>query len=133
MISTLKQAHTAITKAYNKRHATDHRHEFGEVDDFMIQAVLAGTNQCEYDSLNDAIILGSVDLKGVPTGLVVIYKFNRFSTLDKTIRLELDAMCGGELTPLCWHEFRHGTKGCYTKALNLLMKRARAVAEGLGV
>lgn len=133
MIRTLKQAKTAINKAYNERHFTDHEHEFGEVDEFMIQAVLAGDNHCEYDTLNDAIQLGAVDLRGVPTDLVVLYKFNRLSTLDKTIRIELDAMCGGHLTPLCYTEFRHGTSGGLTKAVNLLLKRARAVAEGLGV
>jgi hypothetical protein len=133
MIRTLKQAKDAITKAYNERHVTDHEHEFGEVDEFMIQAVLAGDNHCEYDTLNDAIQLGAVDLRGVPTGLVVLYKFNHFSTLDKPIRLELDAMCGGHLTPLCYTEFRHGARGGLTKAVNLLLKRAMAVAEGLGV
>lgn len=131
MVHTLKQAKTAITKAYNERHCTDHEHRFGEVDDFMIQAALASDSTFEYDTLNDALELGSVSLKGVPTGLFVLYQFNHYSTLDKPIRLELDAMSGGILTPLCHAEFRHGTRGGLTKTVNLLLKRARAVAKGL--
>ena len=74
--------------------------------------------------------MATVDLEGVPTGIVITYEFNHFATLDKPIRLTLNAMCGGHLTPLCHKHFNHTDKDGLKKAIDTLYVRAYAIAEG---
>ena len=130
-IKTLKQAKTAINKAYLERHPDAADRLFGEVDEFIIKGILDGDERFEYDALNHAMELSAVDLGGVPTGLVVTYQFNYLSTLDTPIRLTLNAMCGGQLTPLCHAQFMHSTTDGLKATIDLLCRRAYAVAEGL--
>ena len=130
VINTLKEAETAISKAYIERHPDASERTFGEADEFILQSILDGKEHFEYDALNNAAQLAAVDLEGVPTGLVITYGFNHFATLDKPIRLTLNAMCGGHLTPLCHKHFNHTDKDGLKKAIDTLYVRAYAVADG---
>ena len=130
VINTRKEAETAISKACIERHPDASERTFGEVDEFVLQSILDGKVHFEYDALNNAAQLAGVDLEGVPTGLVITYGFNHFATLDKPIRLTLNGMCGGHLTPLCHKHFNHTDKDGLKKAIDTLYVRAYAVAEG---
>lgn len=129
-IKTLQEAESAISKAYIERHPDAPKMAFGEVDEFVLQSILDGKDQFEYDALNHAAQLAAVDLYGVPTGIVITYEFNHLATLDKPIRLTLNAMCGGHLTPLCHKHFNHTDKDGLKKAIDALYVRAYAIAEG---
>lgn len=138
-IKTLQEAESAISKAYIERHPDAPERTFGEVDEFVLQSILDGKDQFEYvngngqfeyDALNHAAQLAAVDLHGVPTGIVITYEFNHLATLDKPIRLTLNAMCGGHLTPLCHKHFNHTDKDGLKKAIDTLYVRAYAIAEG---
>lgn len=129
-IKTLQEAEAAISKAYIERHPDASERTFGEVDEFVLQSVLDGKELFEYDALNNAAQLAAVDLEGVPTGLVITYGFNHFATLDKPIRLTLNAMCGGHLTPLCHKQVSPTDKDGLKKAIDTLYVRAHAIAEG---
>lgn len=138
-IKTLQEAESAISKAYIERHPDAPKMAFGEVDEFVLQSIIDGTDQFEYvngngqfeyDALNNAAQLAAVDLYGVPTGIVITYEFNHLATLDKPIRLTLNAMCGGHLTPLCHKHFNHTDKDGLKKAIDTLYVRAYAIAEG---
>lgn len=127
---TLKEAEAAISKAYIERHPDAPERTFGEADEFILQSILDGKEHFEYDALNNVEQMATVDLEGVPTGIVITYEFNHFATLDKPIRLTLNAMCGGHLTPLCHKHFNHTDKDGLKKAIDTLYVRAYAVAEG---
>lgn len=129
-IKTLQEAEAAISKAYIERHPDATEITFGEVDEFVLQSILDGKDQFEYDALNHAAQLAAVDLHGVPTGIVITYEFSHFATLDKPIRLTLNAMCGGHLTPLCHKHFNHTDTDGLKKAIDTLYVRAYAIAEG---
>ena len=129
-IKTLQEAETAISKAYIERHPDASDRTFGEADEFFLQAILDGNEHFEYDALNNAAQLSAVDLEGVPTGLVITYEFNHFATLANPIRLTLNAMCGGHVTPLCHKHFNHTDKAGLKKTIDTLYVRAYAIAEG---
>ncbi len=129
-IKTIQEAEAAINQAYIERHPDASERTFGEVDEFVLQAILDGKEHFEYDSLNHAAQLAAVDLYGVPTGIVITYEFNHFATLSKPIRLTLNAMCGGHLTPLCHKHFNPTDKDGLKKAIDTLYVRAYAIAEG---
>ena len=130
-IKTLKEAETAISKAYIERHPDIPAIPFGEADEFILQSIIDGKERFEYDSLNNAVHLEAVDLPGVPTGLVITYVFNHFVTLSDPITLTLNAMCGGELTPLCNRQVSPTDKDGLKKAIDTLYVRANAIAEGI--
>jgi hypothetical protein len=130
-IKTLQEVEAEISKAYIERHPDASDRTFGEADEFVLQSILDGKEHFEYDALNNAAQLAAVDLDGVPTDIVITYEFNHFATLDKPIRLTLNAMCGGHLTPLCHKHFNHTDKDGLKKAIDTLYVRAYAVAEGV--
>lgn len=128
-IKTLQEAEAEISKAYIERHPDAPKITFGEADEFVLQSIIDGKDHFEYDALNNAAQLAAVDLHGVPTGIVITYEFNHLATLDKPIRLTLNAMCGGHLTPLCHTHFKHTDKDGLKKAIDTLYVRAYAIAE----
>lgn len=130
-IKTLQEAETAISKAYVYRHPDASAIRFGEADEFILQSIIDGKEHFEYDSLNNAAQLEAVALPGVPTGLVITYVFNHFVTLSGPITLTLNAMCGGELTPLCNKQVSPTDKDGLKKAIDTLYVRAHAIAEGV--
>lgn len=130
-IKTLQEAEDAISKAYIERHPDVPAIRFGEADEFVIQSIIDGKERFEYDSLNHAAQLEAVVLPGVPTGLVITYMFNHFVTLSDPIPLTLNAMCGGELTPLCHKQVSPTDKDGLKKAIDTLYVRAHAIAEGI--
>lgn len=128
---TLQEAETAISDAYVYRHPDASAIRFGEADEFILQSIIDGKERFEYDSLNNAAQLEAVALPGVPTGLVITYVFNHFVTLSDPITLTLNAMCGGELTPLCNRQVSPTDKDGLKKAIDTLYVRAHAIAEGV--
>ena len=130
-IKTLQEAEDAINRAYIERHPDVPAIRFGEADEFVIQSIIDGKERFEYDSLNNATHLEAVALPGVPTGLVITYVFNHFVTLSDPITLTLNAMCGGELTPLCHKQVSPTDKDGLKKAIDTLHVRAHAIAEGI--
>jgi hypothetical protein len=128
---TLQEAEDTISKAYIERHPDIPAIPFGEADEFILQSIIDGKERFEYDSLNNAAQLEAVALPGVPTGLVITYVFNHFVTLSDPITLTLNAMCGGELTPLCNRQVSHTDKDGFKKAIDTLYVRAHAIAEGV--
>ena len=130
-IKTLQEAETAISDAYVYRHPDASAIRFGEADEFVIQSIIDGKERFEYDSLNNASHLEAVALPGVPTGLVITYVFNHFVTLSDPITLTLNAMCGGELIPLCHKQVSPTDKNGLKKAIDTLYVRAHAIAEGI--
>lgn len=130
-IKTLQEAEDAINRAYIERHPDVPAIPFGEADEFVIQSIIDGKDRFEYDSLNNAAQLEAVVLPGVPTGLVITYMFNHFVTLSDPIQLTLNAMCGGELTPLCHKQVSPTDKDGLKKAIDTLYVRAHAIAEGI--
>ena len=129
-INTLQEAEYSINRAYIERHPDFPAIRFGEADEFVIQSIIDGKERFEYDSLNNAAHLNAVALPGVPTGLVITYVFNHFVTLSDPITLTLNAMCGGELTPLCHKQVSPTDKDGLKKAIDTLYVRAHAIAEG---
>lgn len=129
--NTLQEAEDAINKAYIERHPDIPAIPFGEADEFILQSIIDGKERFEYDSLNNAAQLEAVALPGVPTGLVITYVFNHFVTLSDPITLTLNAMCGGELTPLCNRQVSPTDKDGLKKAIDTLYVRAHAIAEGV--
>ena len=130
-IKTLQEAEYAINRAYIERHPDVPAIRFGEADEFVIQYIIDGKERFEYDSLNNAAHLDAVVLPGVPTCLVITYEFNHFVTLSDPIPLTLNAMCGGELTPLCHKKVSPTDKDGLKKAIDTLYVRAHAIAEGI--
>lgn len=130
-IKTLQEAETAISDAYVYRHPDASAIRFGEADEFILQSIIDGKEHFEYDSLNNAVQLEAVALPGVPTGLVITYVFNHFVTLSDPITLTLNAMCGGQLTPLCNKQVSPTGKDGLKKAIDTLYVRAHAIAEGV--
>ena len=130
-IKTLQEAETAISDAYVYRHPDASAIRFGEADEFILQSIIDGKEHFEYDSLNNAAQLEAVALPGVPTGLVITYVFNHFVTISDPITLTLNAMCGGELTPLCNTQVSPTGKDGLKKAIDTLYVRAHAIAEGV--
>ena len=130
-IKTLQEAEEAINMAFIERHPDVPAIRFGEADEFVIQSIIDGKERFEYDSLNNAAQLEAVVLPGVPTGLVITYMFNHFVTLSDPILLTLNAMCGGELTPLCHKQVSPTDKDGLKKAIDTLYVRAYAIAEGI--
>lgn len=130
-IKTLQEAEDAINRAFIERHPDVPAIPFGEADEFVIQSIIDGKERFEYDSLNNAAQLEAVVLPGVPTGLVITYMFNHFVTLSDPITLTLNAMCGGELTPLCHKQVSPTDKDGWKKAIDTLFVRAHAIAEGI--
>ena len=128
---TLQEAEDAINKAYIERHPDIPAIPFGEADEFILQSIIDGKERFEYDSLNNAAQLEAVALPGVPTGLVITYVFNHFVTLSDPITLTLNAMCGGELTPLCNRQVSPTDRDGLKKAIDTLYVRAHAIAEGV--
>ena len=127
----LQEAEDAISKAYIERHPDIPAIPFGEADEFILQSIIDGKERFEYDSLNNAAQLEAVHLEGVPAGLVITYVFNHFVTLSDPITLTLNAMCGGELTPLCNKRFSPTDKDGLKKAIDTLYVRAHAIAEAV--
>lgn len=128
---TLQEAEYSINRAFIERHPDVPAIRFGEADEFVIQSTIDGKERFEYDSLNNAVHLKAVVLPGVPTCLVITYEFNHFVTLSDTITLTLNAMCGGELTPLCHKQVSPTDKDGLKKAIDTLYVRAHAIAEGI--
>lgn len=121
-----------IKDAYETMHPDRIHTGFGEVDTDVIKALIHGERSTMYDAINDCIQLAAIDLKGVPTSLVIVYHFNRYNDKSEKnfIPLELDAMSGGRLTELNKTVFNPSEDGALEKAIQRLYRRAQNIAEG---
>ena len=119
-----------ICKAYSERFPDREHGPFGVADELVIEAAIHNKDTFDYDSLNDCLELPVVDLPDVPTGIVITYSFNQFHDFEKPIPLELQALCGGHLTPLSKVRFYPTDPSDFKVAVDLLYKRAYSVSEG---
>ena len=131
LLNNLELAKSAIETAYNERHVDTMHTGFGEGDEVVLDAMLHGKETFSYDSLNDCLELTTAELSGVPTALVITYRLNKFNTKTELVPLELNAMCGGTLTPLCRTMFRPSDLNGLKDAVDLLYLRSHSVVEGL--
>lgn len=130
-LNSLKIAKSAIESAYTERHVDKMHPGFGEADDVVIEAMLHGKETFTYDSLNDCLRLTTLELSGVPTALVITYQLNKYRTKTALVPLELNAMCGGTLIPLCKTMFNPSDIDGLKKAVDLLYLRSHSIVQGL--
>lgn len=131
VMNSLELAKSAIQTAYNERHVDKMHTGFGEADEVVIDAMLHGKETFNYDSLNDCLELTTLELSGVATALVITYRLNKFNTKTELVPLELNAMCGGTLTPLCRTMFLPAETNGLKDAIDLLYLRSHSVVRGL--
>ena len=130
-MNSLELAKSAIQTAYNERHVDKMHTGFGEADEVVIDAILHGKETFRYDSLNDCLLLTTIELSGVTTSLVITYRLNKYGTKAACVPLELNAMCGGTLTPLCKTMFKPSELDGLKKAVDLLYLRSHSIVQGL--